>query len=261
MARILLIDDDGVVRDALEVFLTRDGHQVITAADGANGVQAFKQKSPDLVVLDRNLPVLTGSEVLKKIREISGTTPIVMLTGHDAPEDAEKYLRSGATAFLSKKNGLLNALNEVDRLLGVRRAAAAPAPPAAPVSGLKSKGLVLVADDDPGMAGAVSKFLVSYGYEVLQAEDGSRAIALARARRPDVVVLDIGMPGKDGVEVLRELVPQLPGTGFIMLSGNDDENIARACIKIGAFDYLTKPANLGTLESLVRACMETGGRP
>jgi DNA-binding response OmpR family regulator len=121
MSRVLIIDDDGVVRDALVIFLTRDGHLVTTAADGANGLQVFKQNAPDLVVLDRDLPFMTGSAVLKKIREVSATVPVVMLTGHDAPEDAEKYLRFGATAFLSKKDGLLNALNEIDRVLGIRK--------------------------------------------------------------------------------------------------------------------------------------------
>lgn len=259
MAKILIIDDDGVVRDALAIFLKRDGHQVITAADGGNGTQAFKQNAPDLVVLDRDLPIMTGSAVLKKIREVSGTVPVIMLTGHDAPEDAAEYLRSGATAFLSKKDGLLNALNEIDRVLGIKRkappAAARPAPAPAPET--KSKGLVLVVDDDAAMTQAVSRFLVSRGYETIQAGDGGRGIELARSRRPAIVLLDITMPGKDGVAVLRELVPEMPGTGFIMLSGNEDETVARACRKIGALAYINKPADMETLENLIRAWIIT----
>lgn len=258
MAKILVIDDDGVARDALEVFLTRDGHQVLTAADGSNGVQVFKQNAPDLIVLDRDLPLLTGSAVLKKIRETTGVTPVVMLSGYDAPEDAAKYLRSGATAFLSKKDGLLKALNEIDRILGVRKrtpspAAPRPAPPPAPPAG--HKGLVLMADDDAALADTVKRFLASCGYEVILAGDGWRALDSARARRPDAVLLDIGMPGMDGVEILRHLVPEMPGTGFIMLSGNEDENVAKACLKIGALAYLSKPADLVKLESLISSCM------
>lgn len=258
MAKILVIDDDGVARDALEVFLTRDGHQVLTAADGSSGVQIFKQNAPDLIVLDRDLPLLTGSAVLKKIRETAAATPVVMLSGYDAPEDAARYLSSGATAFLSKKDGLLKALNEIDRILGVRKrtpapAAPRPARPPAPPAG--NKGLVLVADDDAAMADAVKRFLVSYGYEVILAGDGWRALDSARARRPNAVLLDIGMPGMDGVEVLRHLVPEMPGTGFIMLSGNEDENVAKACLKIGALAYLSKPADLVKLESLIRSCI------
>lgn len=254
MAKILIIDDDGVARDALEIFLARDGHLVETAADGGNGVQVFKQNAPDLVVLDRDLPVMTGSAVLIKIREVSATTPVVMLTGYDKPEDADKYLRAGATAFLSKKDGLLNALNEIDHILGLRKKISTPAvhrtaPAAAPAAG---HGLVLVVDDDAAMANAVVRYLASLGYEVLQAGDGERAVQLARARQPDIVLLDITMPGKDGVEVLRELVPELPHTGFIMLTGNEDEKVAQACLKIGALDYLSKPADMATLGDLIK---------
>ena len=119
-------------------------------------------------------------------------------------------------------------------------------------TGAGSKGLVLVVDDDTAVADSVCRFLASYGYEALQANDGVSGAALARARRPRVVLLDISMPGKDGVEVLKELVPELPRTGFIMLSGNGDEEVALACLKLGAFDYLAKPANLGALETMVR---------
>ena len=124
MAKILIIDDDGIVRDALTVFLTRAGHEVNTAADGANGVQAFGSLIPDLVILDRDLPVMSGSGVFEKIRNISKTVPIVILTGYDAPEEAAVYLKHGAASFLSKGDGLSNVLTEVDRLLG------APAQPA-----------------------------------------------------------------------------------------------------------------------------------
>lgn len=271
MARILVIDDDGVVRDALEVFLTRAGHSVTTAADGGNGVAAFKRAAPDLVVLDRDLPVISGSGVLRKIRELSPGVPVIMLTGYDAADAADKYLESGATAFLSKKDGLLNVLNEIDSVLGVgkeppppvtaappaqRPAPAAPAPAPAPApAASRGKGLVLVIDDDEVLSEALRRVLSSYGYEVLTAPDGESGAAQARARRPDIVLLDIAMPRKDGVAVLRELVAELPKTGFIMLSGSEDDQVAKACLKIGAFDYLSKPPNMGALETVISACL------
>lgn len=267
MAKILVIDDDGVARDALAVFLMRDGHEVLTAADGGNGVQAFKQNAPDLVILDRDLPVMSGHHVLARLREISAATPVVMLTGYDASDDAERYLAAGATAFLSKKDGLLNALREIDRILGVgRKQSAAPAyqaapPPqraAAPAAG---EELVLVVDDDPRMADTLVRFLASRGYGTAAAPDGDAAVAAALELKPAVVVLDIGMPGRDGVEVLRELAPRLPRTGFLMLSGNEDENVARACLKIGAFDYLSKPASFEALEAAIKGFLFLNKRP
>jgi YesN/AraC family two-component response regulator len=60
------------------------------------------------------------------------------------------------------------------------------------------------------------------------------------------------MPGKDGVEVLRELVPELPYTGFIMLTGNEDKKVAQACLKIGALNYLAKPADMAAIDELIK---------
>jgi DNA-binding response OmpR family regulator len=258
MANILIIDDDGIVRDALTVFLSRSGHQVSTASDGGNGVLAFKNGKPDLVILDRDLPVMTGSMVFAKIREIS-KTPVIILTGYDAPEDAEAYLRDGAASFLSKGDGLSNVLSEVDRVLGIskqadkpvieRRKSAAPAPA---TSG-QPKALILVADDDPAILRLLGRFLASLGYEVELAEDGEIAVNMARAKKPDIALLDIFMPKKDGIEVLKELAAELPGIGFIMITGNEDEEVARACLRMGAFDYIPKPVNLAALENTIKA--------
>ncbi len=257
MAKILIIDDDGIVRDALFVFLTRAGHEVFAAADGANGVQMFKAALPDLVVLDRDLPILSGSGVFDKIREVSKTVPILILSGYNDPEEVGAYLRSGAAAFLSKSDGLSPVLAEVDRLLGVPAKAAVPAPKPAAAGAApgKSAGLILVADDDQETRNILRRFLSSLSYEIIEAGDGAEALELARARRPDIVLLDISMPEKDGIEVLKELAPEMTGTGFMMITGNADEVLARRCLDFGAFDYISKPINLEALSGIIGARM------
>ncbi|MBI4802463.1 MAG: response regulator [Elusimicrobia bacterium] len=261
MAKILIIDDDGIVRDALSVFLTRAGHRVLTAVDGANGVLAFKNNMPDLVVLDRDLPVMSGSGVFDSIRKISTATPIIILSGFNAPEEVEAYLRHGAAAFLSKGDGLAPVLDEIDRLLGAQGGGAVPEPKAfkpaesraAKTVAGRAAALALIADDDPAIRAILRRFLSTLACEILEAEDGAAAIKLARARRPDLVLLDISMPKRNGVEVLKELLPEMPETGFMMISGNDDEETARECLRLGAFDYVAKPMNLAALGELIKA--------
>lgn len=265
MAKILVIDDDGIVRDALSVFLTRAGHEVLTAADGANGVQVFKAALPDLVVLDRDLPILSGSGVFDKIREVSKAVPILILSGYNDPEEVGAYLRSGAAAFLPKSEGLSPVLAEIDRLLGAPGKAAAPGQKAAkpapePAAGPETRAaepgrLILIADDDKETRNILRRFLSSLSYEILEAKDGLEALGLARARKPDIILLDISMPEKDGIEVLKELAPELPGTGFMMITGNEDEDLARSCLDFGAFDYVSKPLNLESLGGIVKARM------
>jgi len=257
MAKILIIDDDGIVRDALTVFLVRDGHEVISAADGANGIQVFKADIPDLVILDRALPLISGSGVFEAIRKISKTVPILMLTGYDSPEEGEIYMKNGAAAFLSKSDGLSHVLGVVAEMLGragkgpaQQRAAAAPAPAA---DGKDSAASILIAEDDEAMLEVLERCFKSAGYTVLTAADGIAAERVALEKRPDIILLDIFMPGKNGVEVLETLSRELPGTGIMMLSGNDDEEIARSCTTKGACDYFPKPPNLDMIELAVKA--------
>jgi DNA-binding response OmpR family regulator len=264
MSKILIIDDDGIVRDALTVFLSRAGHQVFTASDGANGVITFKNSQPDLVILDRDLPVMSGSVVFKNIREVSAKVPVIILTGYDTPEDAEAYLRDGAASFLSKGDGLSNVLAEIDRVLGIKKNASPPIERrhAEPRAAGPAKGLVLVADDDDAIINVLNRFLTAAGYEVLTAADGQKAAELARARKPDIALLDIFMPKMDGLEVLRELFTELPETGFMMITGNEDEEVAKTCLNSGAFDYIQKPVNLDILGNIikVRLLMQKNGK-
>ena len=111
MADILVIEDDGVVRDALRELLTRAGHCVRVASDGGSGVGVFRSQRPDLVILDRHLPVLSGSAVFANIRALAPEARIILLSGHDDPEAAAVYLNHGAAAFLSKGDGLSNVLH------------------------------------------------------------------------------------------------------------------------------------------------------
>ena len=264
MARILVIEDDGIVRDALSVFLSRAGHEVLTAADGVNGVQLFKSAIPDLVILDRDLPLLSGSGVFDSIRKISSKVPVLVLSGYRAPEEVETYLRCGAAAFLSKADGLLNVLGEVDKLLGIKpqeKQKPEPFPPPAPAAAVgERRAVLLVAEDDEQMRGVLVRFLTSLGHEVAQAPDGTQALELARKLRPDIVLLDIFMPGINGADVLETLAPELPETGFLMVTGNLDEELARSCLRLGAFDYIPKPVNLEMLGHIIKTRLFMSGK-
>ena len=256
MARILIIDDDGIARDALAVFLSREGHEVLTAADGANGLVTFRNTLPEMVLLDRGLPAAPALAVLGKIREISMSVPVIVMTGGDAPEDAAECVAAGATAAVSRADGLEALLSAADRLVCRPRHERPPAHGAAPaaVPGEKrERALILVADDDAAILRLLSRYLAESGYSVITAADGLEAERLAHEDRPDIILLDIFMPGKDGVVLLRQLTEEMPATGIMMITGNADEELARSCLRIGAFDYASKPLNLDCLGRAIEA--------
>ncbi|MDI9830506.1 response regulator transcription factor [Streptomyces sp. KAU_LT] len=99
---------------------------------------------------------------------------------------------------------------------------------------------VLVVDDDPTVAEIVSGYLDRAGYVVDRAGDGPSALAAAAARRPDLVVLDLMLPGMDGLEVCRRMRGQGP-VPVIMLTARGDEDDRILGLEVGADDYVTKP--------------------
>ena len=107
---------------------------------------------------------------------------------------------------------------------------------------------ILVVDDEPDFCEALGDFLGAKGYSVLEAHDGDQALEAYRQERPDVVLLDVNMPGKNGIETLKELRTFDPEASVIMVTAIYDEDISRLAMAEGAFDYITKPIDHEYLE-------------
>ena len=121
-------------------------------------------------------------------------------------------------------------------------------------------GQLLVVDDEHEITDLLDDHLRACGYAVEVAHDGLQALQVAAARRPDAVLLDITMPGLDGEQVLARLRALDPTVVVVMLTGNDDEALARRLLRAGAFDYVPKPFRLEVLERVVAAAVVAGRR-
>jgi two-component system alkaline phosphatase synthesis response regulator PhoP len=120
---------------------------------------------------------------------------------------------------------------------------------------------VLVVDDEAKIVEVVGDYLRTAGFSVTTAGDGARAIASARARPPDLVVLDLGLPGLDGLDVARELRRTSP-VPIIMLTARGEETDRVVGLELGADDYLVKPFSPRELVARVRAVLRrTEGQP
>lgn len=101
-SRILVIDDHEGVRETLAAFLSEFGHEVRTAADGESGLQLLADFAPHMLFLDIFMPGVSGLEVIKRIRAVDTTIPVVMITGVDDDSIARDLLLAGATDFIRK---------------------------------------------------------------------------------------------------------------------------------------------------------------
>ncbi|MFI4972523.1 MAG: response regulator transcription factor [Hyphomicrobiales bacterium] len=118
---------------------------------------------------------------------------------------------------------------------------------------------ILVVDDEPRIVQVVRDYLEHGGFTVLTASDGPSALRSARTGRPDLVILDLGLPGLDGLDVARSLrrEGEMP---IIMLTARTDESDKLVGLELGADDYLTKPFSPKELVARVRAVMRRAER-
>jgi two-component system alkaline phosphatase synthesis response regulator PhoP len=120
---------------------------------------------------------------------------------------------------------------------------------------MNKPGKILIADDEPDILEIVSYNLTAEGYEVICAKNGNEAIEFAKRHLPSMIILDIMMPGKNGIDVCKilRLQPQFKDTVIIFLSALSDENTEIKGLETGADDYITKPISPKVLISKVNA--------
>ncbi|MHA1365312.1 MAG: response regulator [Candidatus Heimdallarchaeota archaeon] len=109
--KIIVIDDNEIIRNLMFELLTRKGYEVILASDGSSALELIKKRKPDLAIVDLVLPDIPGVEVLQKIKKLSPTTENIVITGYSSNDNAKKILETNS-AF-----GLLEKPIDVDKLL------------------------------------------------------------------------------------------------------------------------------------------------
>src|ERR1700690_305317 len=121
--------------------------------------------------------------------------------------------------------------------------------------GSKPEGKLLVVDDDASVRRTLHTTLYGIGFDIGEASTGDEALALCRIVRYEAVLLDINMPGKDGIETCRELRRLLPRIAILMLSVNDDHERKIEALEAGADDYVTKPFHMRELTARIRSAL------
>ena len=109
------------------------------------------------------------------------------------------------------------------------------------------RGKVLVIDDEPSIVDLFTEYLNGQGFDVISAGGGEEGLDRLRLDGPDIVLLDMRMPGLDGLETLRRIRKINMGVPVLMISGNDDIAAAKEAIALGAFDYTLKPVDFNYL--------------
>lgn len=188
---ILVIEDNRMSADLLTVYLTNAGYNVVVSADGVDVVEKAKKCNPFLITLDILLPGIDGWEVLSKLKGDKNTAhiPVIIVSIID---NKELGYSLGAAEYLIKPIGrkqLVGAVNAVANTLKI-----------------KDKPMkILVVDDDEKAVKHINTILKEKGCDVLKAYNGEAGINLAIEMHPDIIILDLVMPGISGFEVMERL--------------------------------------------------------
>jgi len=236
---ILVVDDQIDIRELLYDMLTKKGYKVIATHNGAEALNLVKEKNPDLVLMDFSMPDATGVEVLNSIRSFNQKIKVVMLTGLGTEELEKEARLAGASGFLRKNLGLDVIVKAIDQLLETDIS--------------YKKETILVVDDNPEICSLLKDYLAKKGYSVITVGSGEEALEKFKSIRPILIMLDIGLPGMDGIMTLRRIREIDEKVGVIMITGVKDQEAFEQVQDLGVYEYIVKPFDLNYLDTCVLA--------
>lgn len=234
--KVLLVDDELKIREMFYELFSLKGYKIITAPGGEEGIDILKREKVDLVLLDIKMDTIDGIETLRRMREFDTKTRIIMLTAlEDA--DLDRHARiNGATGLMRKSWGILTISKIVNSILAEK------------LEFSDDKKKILVADDEPEICSLLNDFLAKKGFTPIIAASGEEALVKAKEENPVIILLDINMPGMDGLMTLKKIKEINERAGIIVITGMADANIAEEAMKLGIYEYIIKPVNFNYLE-------------
>ncbi|HEY8807354.1 MAG TPA: response regulator [Candidatus Limnocylindria bacterium] len=260
MARILIIEDEANNLDVARRIVRGAGHEALTATDGLAGLEMARREHPDAVLVDLLLPKLDGWSVTRAIREEAWAAkiPIVAVSALAMQADRERAREAGCDDFVTKPYAPAELRAVLNRYFADGSAPKLPTRPAEmPASGIEPSerlGKVLVVDDEPANVELIVRRLSGNGYETLTASNGHDAIAVATKEQPDLILMDIMMPGLDGWQATRLLKgdPKTANIPVVFVTARDrPEDVAQG-FEVGGIMYVNKPVEPVELFARVR---------
>ncbi len=231
MKKVLVVDDELDMANLIKSNLEKGKYEVICALSGKEGIEKAKEIHPDIITLDILMPGMDGFQVLETLKndpELSRIPVILISIVADAKK--EKGFNLGAVDYIKKPvdfESLSSSINKVMENLSQKSTA---------------EKNILIIDDEKNMAYLAKSFLIKRGFEVSCALSGYEGLNLARENKPDLIILDLAMPGMDGFEVIKKLKSnkETNSIPIIILTSSISEKNKEKCLLLGAAEYLDK---------------------
>jgi signal transduction histidine kinase/DNA-binding response OmpR family regulator len=253
-ARVLIVDDHPNVAQTLARALEKASFatpfEILTAQNGHEAMEVSADRDVDILITDFLMPGMSGLSLIESMEE-AGRKPnyIVLITAYDAPDLGDTVKRLQVDKYLAKPVRPETIQSIVGRQLDGR------VPHVMPDVKQPDQYKILIADDYPDNQRLLSVRLSREGYTFLKSMDGEETLEMVRRHRPDLVLLDINLPKKDGLEVLTEIRadPEVSYIPVIVLTAaRVGAHDVLAGLNLGADDYITKPFDWNELAARVK---------
>jgi DNA-binding NtrC family response regulator len=241
MKNILVVEDETILRESLKDWLMDLGYHVEVAGQGEEALKLIERTDFDLAFLDMRLPGKDGLQVLREARMKKPGLKGVIITAYPTTETAVEAMKVGAVDFLTKPLDLARLENLVQNATEPVSLGTVP---------------ILVVDDEPSMRESLRDWFTELGYPVDTAGDGEEALTRIAGKEYGLLLLDLKLPGKDGIEVLKEAKKRQPGLKVIIITAYPSTDTAVEAIRQGAIEYVSKPFALSEMEKLVAQNIE-----
>lgn len=292
--RVLLVDDEEDYVKAMAERMDMRDLQSEIALSGEEALAALDDDPPDVMVLDLRMPGMQGMEVLERVRKEHPHIQVIILTGHGGEKEEKEARRLGAFEYVQKpadtgdlvntiqgawrrsiqvaKEILMESKEEFDKSMAAAAlaeggmaddAAAMMSPPApVPAEGQTSGALrVLLVDDEEDYVRTMAERMEMREVGSDVALNGEQALSHLDEEVPDVMVLDLKMPGMGGMELLERVKKSHPQVEIIILTGHGSDAEEVEARRLGAYDYFQKPVDIADLmESVRRAGAARAGK-
>jgi two-component system response regulator HydG len=218
---ILIVDDEIDLLETLGDIFESKGYNVTMVEDGNKALELLRNKYFDIILMDLKMPGISGVESFKEVKNLHPSAAIIMMTAGSVREEIKQAVGAGVDAVVDKPFNVKKLVATIESIL--------------------ERPLILVVDDRVEDRETLRDILVDRNYRAFVAKDGYDAIDIVRRSDFDIILLDIRMPGMDGMEVLEVVKEIKPAIGVVMMTGYSSEGLAGKSLKKGAYTCLYKP--------------------
>jgi CheY-like chemotaxis protein len=253
--RILIVDDHLGTATTLARAISQlgPGVSVIPATSGKEALERVKHEAADILITDMIMPEMTGLELIEKLQNHPAGRPtfIFLVTAYDVPGLKITASRLQVKEIFTKPVSPERICQTVVQAMEtINQSRPAPKEPV-----LHKEYKILIADDKPDNLLLLARYLENEGYSYIQAKDGLEALEKIRSDNPDLALLDVNMPNKDGFVALSEIRadPALRHIPVIILTAAKADSMSvQFGLNLGADDYITKPFDRRELLARIR---------